>query len=214
MDLINNLNIFNNMNDIYILPTLINEDYLKAYSPIPINYNYEDIRPFISVAEEIWIIPIIGRALYNELIEQVSKNEITPENSTLLVKIYQLEAITVLYEALPFIKSHISEVGITNGKSDNSDSISSIDFANLKNHLLTQIEVLKSVLKQFLETNKDCYPLYVSDVCTCDSDSTDINWIIDSALLHGEDLNNYKKLFNYYNIKKNRPNANIRLYSI
>lgn len=203
------------MENIYILPTLINESYLKAYSPIPINYNYEEIRPFISVTEEIWIIPIIGKALYNELIEQVSKNEITPENSTLLVKIYQLEAIAVLYEALPFIKSHISEVGITNGKSDNSDSISSIDFANLKNHLLTQIEVLKKMLKKFLEDNKECYPLYVSNDCSnVDSESNDINWIIDSALLHGEDLNNYKKLFNYYNIKKNKPNANIRLYSI
>lgn len=202
------------MENIYILPALINESYLKAYSPIPINYNYEDIRPFISVAEEIWIIPIIGRALYDELIEQVSKNEITPENSTLLVKIYQLEAIAVLYEALPFVKSHISEVGITNGKSDNSDSISSTDFANLKNHLLTQIEVLKKMLKQFLETNKDCYPSYVSDVCTCDGDSTDISWVIDSAIWNNEDLEDVKKLMNYYSIKKNKPNANLRLYSI
>lgn len=202
------------MENIYILPALINESYLKAFSPIPLNYNYEDIRPFISVAEEIWIIPIIGRALYDELIEQVSKNEITPENSTLLVKIYQLEAIAVLYEALPFVKSHISEVGITNGKSENSESISSTDFANLKNHLLTQIEVLKRVLKQFLETNKECYPLYVSDVCTCDGDSTDISWVIDSAIWNNEDLESYKKLYNFYNIRKNKPNANLRLYSI
>lgn len=203
------------MNEIYILPTLINEDYLKAYSPIPLNYNFEDIRPFISVSEEIWIIPILGKALYDELIEQVSKNEITPENSTLLVKVYQLEAIATLYEALPFIKSHISEVGITNGKSDNSDSISSIDFANLKNHLLTQIEVLKKMLKKFLEDNKECYPLYVSDSCSnIDSYTTQFNWLIDNAIMNGEDLNNYKKLFNYFNIKKNKPNANIRLYSI
>lgn len=201
------------MENIYILPTLINEQYLKAYSPIPINYNYEDIRPFISVAEEIWIIPILGRTLYNELIEQVSKNEITPENSTLLVKIYQLEAIATLYEALPFVKSHISEVGITNGKSENSDTITTTDFANLKNHLLTQIEVLKKMLKQFLETNKECYPLYVSDICTCDS-SDNVSWIIDSAIWNNEDLNNYKKLMNYYSIKKNKPNANLRLYSI
>lgn len=202
------------MENIYILPTLINEQYLKAYSPIPINYNYEDIRPFISVAEEIWIKPILGQKLYDELIEQVTKNEITPENSTLLVKIYQLESIAVLYEALPFVKSHISEVGITNGKSENSDSITTTDFTNLKNHIITQIEVLKKMLKSFLEDNKECYPLYVSDICTCDGDSTDINWIIDSALLHGEDLNNYKKLMNYYSIKKNKPNANLRLFSI
>ena len=202
------------MNEIYILPTLINESYLKAYSPIPLNFNYEDIRPFISVAEEIWVIPIIGRALYDELIEQVSKNEITPENSTLLVKVYQLEAIATLYEALPFVKSHISEVGITNGKSENSESISSTDFANLKNHLLTQIEVLKKMLKKFLEDNKDCYPSYVSDVCTCDGDSTDISWVIDSAIWNNEDLESYKKLYNFYNIRKNKPNANLRLYSI
>lgn len=205
------------MNEIYILPTLINEDYLKAYSPIPLNYNYGDIKPFVNIAEEVWIVPILGRALYDELLEQVSKNEITDVNSTLLVKIYQLEAIAVLYEALPFIKSHISEVGITNGYSDNSESISTVEFANIKNHITSQLEVLKQMLKDFLEKNKECYPLYVSDNCCESTDcSTDEMWLFHNSIFNGSvgELEDYKKLSNYFNIKKNKPNANLRLFSI
>lgn len=153
------------MTDIYKIPVLITEDYLKEYSIIPLNFDISDIRPFIPIAESVHIIPILGKALYNELIEQVAENDVTPENSTLLLEVYRVEAQCVVLEALPFIHSHITEKGITQGKSDNSDSISDATLGNITNHLESQIGVLKALLKDFLDAHSECYPLYVKDEC-------------------------------------------------
>lgn len=155
------------MNEIYQIPVLIPIEYLSEYSVLPKNFDYTDIKPFIPIAESVWIIDILGRPLYDELIDEVINNEVTDVNSTLLLKVYQLEAQCVVYEALPFIWSHLTEKGITLGKSDNSDSISAKDLSSVQNHLRAQITVLQKILKDFLEEHKDCYPLYVTihDCC-------------------------------------------------
>lgn len=67
---------------------LINDEYLKAYSPIPLNYNLDEVRPYVKVSELLYIEPILGEPLYEELIEQVASGDITEANSTLLLQIY------------------------------------------------------------------------------------------------------------------------------
>ena len=140
--------------------TLINDTYLKEYSLFPLNYDLREIRNFIPLSEELHIIPIIGQALFDELIEQIEEDNISEENSSLLLEIYKVEGIAVLYESLPFVRSHVSQVGITLGKSDNSDSISKEDLKVLQQHLLSQLNTLKSSLINFLNENKEDYPLY------------------------------------------------------
>lgn len=140
--------------------TLINDTYLKDYSLFPLNYDLREIRNFIPLAEELHIIPIIGQSLYDELIEQIEEGEISEENSTLLLEIYKVEGIAVLYESLPFVRAHVSQVGITLGKSDNSDSISSGDLKVIQQHLLSQLNVLKDGLVKFLNMNHEDYLSY------------------------------------------------------
>jgi hypothetical protein len=139
---------------------LINDEYLKEYSLFPVNYDLRDIRNFIPLAEELHVAPIIGQALFDELIEQIEEDNISEENSTLLLEIYKVEGIAVLYESLPFVRSHVSQVGITLGKSENSDSISKEDLKVLQQHLLSQLNTLKDGLIKFLNENKEDYPLY------------------------------------------------------
>ena len=100
------------MADIYLNPTLIDFSYFAAYSPVPTNFNWDDIRPFVSIAEEVWVVDIVGRKLYNELLEQVSSNTLTGENSTLLLKIYPYLSMAIVYESMPFLAYSITEKGI------------------------------------------------------------------------------------------------------
>lgn len=146
---------------------LINDEYLKEYSLFPLNYDLTEIRNFIPIAERIHVLPIIGEPLYEELLNQVSDNELTDENSTLLLKIYSVEGIAVVYESLPFIWSHLSKTGITLGKSDNSDSISNKDINFILTRLEAQLENSKRYLKTWIEERSDSFPLYRSDTCTC-----------------------------------------------
>lgn len=199
------------MSNIYYTQNLINNEYLAAYSPLPVNYNFDEIRPFITIAESIWVVDILGKKLYNELLKQVEDNNITEANSTLLLKIYPYLAMAVTYEALPFIAHHFSEKGITNGKSDNSEPISNVQMVNIQNHVRTELEVLKRLLKEFLEDNKDSYPLYATHNCTYSND--ECVWV--DMVWNGIDASAVRDM-RWRSLKKNilnSPNANLRLYS-
>lgn len=147
--------------------TLINAEYLKAYSMFPKNYDLTDIENFLPISEQIHIMPILGTALYEELLDQVTENKLTDENSTLLLEIYKVEGLAVLYESLPFVWSHISQVGITKGKSDNSDSVDNKDLSYLNTHIKAQLDYAKKYLKEWLDEFASNFPLYKKEDECC-----------------------------------------------
>lgn len=147
---------------------IINDKYFKQYSPIPVNYNMAEIKNYIGVAEKIWVKPLIGYDLFDELEEQIENNEVSEENATLLTEggLWQYLSFATVLEALPLIWSHISEVGVTKGKSDNSDSLDLKDMTYVGQHLRNQVEVLKDQLKKWICEHNEYYPL--ADVCACE----------------------------------------------
>lgn len=146
--------------------TIINEKWLKEFSPIPLNYNMKELHNYIKLAETTWVEPLIGSEFYEELLEQVANNEVTEENSTALVEaIWPYLGFAIAYEALPFIWSHISEVGVTKGKSDNSDSLDLKDMTYVQQHLRTQVEARKDYLKKWLCERNEIFPTL--DCCKC-----------------------------------------------
>lgn len=147
-------------NNVKKQPTLINKEYLRAYSLFPDNYDLSEVDNFIPIAEQIHIMPILGLSLFEELIEQVTNNSLTEVNSTLLLEVYKVEGLAVLYEALPFCWAHLSKVGLTKGKSDNSDSIENKDLAYLNTHIKAQLDYTKKYLKDWLDAYSDNFPLY------------------------------------------------------
>lgn len=149
---------------------IINEKYFKQYSPIPVNYDMTEIKNYIGVAEKIWVKPLIGHDLFDEIQDQIDNNEVSEENATLLTEggLWQYLAFATVYEALPIIWSHISEVGITKGKSDNADSLTLKDMTYVSQHLRNQVEVLKDQLKKWICEHYEYYPL--ADVCACNCD--------------------------------------------
>lgn len=146
--------------------TIINEKWLKEFSPIPLNYNMKELHNYIKLAEVIWIVPIIGQDFYDELLDQVANNDLTDENSTALVEaIYPYLGFAVALESLPVMWAHISEVGITKGKSDNSDSLDLKDMTYMQQHIRTQVEARKDYCKKWLCEHYEYYPIL--DVCSC-----------------------------------------------
>lgn len=147
--------------------TLFNEEYLKEYSLLPLNFDVKEIWNFIPLTEQLHIVPIIGKELYNELLDQVENNTVSPENASLLLEIYPFEGLALMEVSMPYLAMHITEIGITLGKSENSES-ASIDHINyLTNYVRSQMEPLKSKLISFLKTNKDLYPLYKDKDYNC-----------------------------------------------
>ena len=203
------------MADIVEVQTLITEEYFKTYSPISDNYNIKDIKPYFHVAEKLWIEPIIGTPLYEELLDEVEKNEVTPENATLLLNIYPLLAFAIVYESLPFVGYHLSQVGITKGKSENSEPVSINDVNYISTQLRNQCETMKKLLKKFLDENAEHYPLYYADnnaECNCD-DECGWDWIYHYYTDGTYDKYQWQRSVAAHRMKKFKPNSYNQLYS-
>ena len=150
---------------------LLNKSLLKKYSPFPLNYDLTEVMQYVDVTEKIWIIKTIGHSQYNELQQQVKDNNLTPENATLLVEaIYPYLGFAVAYESLPTTWAHFSEVGITKGKSDNSESLTIKDLTLVQQHLRNQVEARKDFAIQWIKDHIEYYPLIaqcISCECSC-----------------------------------------------
>lgn len=203
------------MANIVEVQTLITEEYFKTYSPIPDNYNIKEIKPYFHVAEKLWIEPIIGMPLYEELLDEVEKNEVTPENATLLLNIYPLLAFAITYESLPFVGYHLSQVGITKGKSEISEPVSINDVNYISTQLRNQCETMKKLLKKFLDENAEHYPLYYADnnaECNCD-DECGWDWIYHYYTDGTYDKYQWQRSVAEHRMRKFKPNSYNQLYS-
>ena len=158
---------------------IINRKFFAEFSPIGKNYDYSEIMLYVPVATEIWLRPLIGNELMDELEDQVSKNQISDANATLLTEggLWRYLCYATCYEGLPFLWTNISEVGITLGRSDNSDSITLKDLTYIQQHLRNQVEVLKDQLKKWLCEHSDTFPTLdcCGCGCSCCGDNTYLN---------------------------------------
>ena len=203
------------MAEIVEVQTLITEEYFKTYSPISDNYNIKDIKPYFHVAEKLWIEPIVGTPLYEELLDEVEKDEVTPEHATLLLNIYPLLSFAIVYESLPFVSYHLSQVGITKGKSENSDSVSIKDVNYISTQLRNQCETMKILLKKFLDEHAEHYPLYYAAdnvECNCD-DECGWDWIYAYYTDGTYDKYAWQRAVAEHRMKKFKPQSYNQLYS-
>lgn len=147
------------------------QQYLKKYSPVPSNYDVSNLLPYVSIAEKIWVIPIIGNDLYQEIDEQLhtpSGGTLSPENATLLTEsggLWQYLAFATLLEGLPFIWVSLTEAGLQLGKSDNSDSVSLKDLTLIQTHIRNQVIIQRELLVKYLCSHTDSFPLFDTSVC-------------------------------------------------
>ena len=145
---------------------IINAKWLKEFSVIPLNFNTKEVENFVKLAEQIWLVDLIGYDWYEELLEQVKENNLTPENSTALVEaIYPYLAMAVCYEALPSLLYHVSEVSITKGHSDTSEALTLKEMTYYEQFIRRQLEVRKDFGKKWICEHYMYYPL--ADVCAC-----------------------------------------------
>lgn len=146
---------------------IINRKNIAKYSNLPINYNYDEVLNYVDVAEKIWLVPVIGYEWYDELQEQVDNNNVSQENATALVEaIWPYLGFCIMYEALPTIAYHASEVSLTKGKSDNSEPLTLKEIGFYQEHMRRQIEARKDFLKKWICEHSNAFPL--ADVCACE----------------------------------------------
>lgn len=148
------------MNNEYISLPLITGQLFKQHSPVTTNTDITEFVPYISIAQELHIAPVLGEPLMSELKEQVQANDLSPENSDLIIKIAPALSFYAVYQGLPFHWATIVNKGITIRESENSRGIDITDLAQLRQWIKNDADMLKNQLISFLSRCKASYPLW------------------------------------------------------
>lgn len=157
---------------------LINEDLFKQNSPVTDDTIITDFVPYILIVQKMYILPIIGLPLYEELQTQIKAasvtpppavNPITPANQALLIEIAPALSFYAVYQGIPFHWAKVINKGVTILESENSKGVSINDIAQLRRWLRDDADRLTRNLIGYL-SGCNLYPLWKpAEGCGCDN---------------------------------------------
>ena len=139
---------------------IISEELLKANSPITTDTVITEFVPYVAIAQSIYVEPVLGTPLMDELKQQIESNSLTPVNSRLVEKVAPPLAYFTAYQALPFHWAKIVNKGITIKESENSKGVALDDVSQLRRWLRNDAELLVKLLVKYLHKHKEEYPLW------------------------------------------------------
>lgn len=139
--------------------TLISEELLKTYSPIPLEFEVAKMIPFILSAQSD-IRKQIGDDLYFDLVEQIDNGTLTNENKALIIEMAPVLANLSIYYALPSLWLSITQKGVTKEQSENSTSAQKNELTYLRMDIKTQSDKQMVELLDYLDRCANNYPLY------------------------------------------------------
>lgn len=131
-------------------------DKLKEITSISKGLDCSLIEPFVSIAEEFHIKPILGDELYEVILNKIELNELDNEY-LILVNKHLNYAISYYawYEASPHLLMRTEAKGIVIKDSEQSNGITTSMLKEYRQSILDKAIMYKNSLKKFLIKNKD-----------------------------------------------------------
>lgn len=154
------------------MANLITEDQIKSFTDISQNVDVSKFCHYIPIAERKKIKNAIGTACYNDLLDGVANDNLTPDETILLngngleyEGIIKAVAWWVLYYAYPSFHSIITQTGLQTKRGETFDTVSS-DILELRiNQAKVQAEFYLDQVICFIKDNSELYPCYDFDCC-------------------------------------------------
>jgi len=151
---------YNNMADIFF----IKESYLKDYSVINDNVDFELLKPTIIKVQDIDLQQIIGTELYNDLKTKITADETLTAypNEKNLMNNYITKVLLwyIKMELLFDLKFRLLNKGVMVKSSDNSQPADTTDLQLLKNSYRDTAESYAELLTRYLRNNEALFPKY------------------------------------------------------
>jgi hypothetical protein len=143
-------------------------DYLRDNTVINGNVDSELLEPFILLAQNVHVEPIVGTKLYKEIITSIEGDTLAGANKTLVDDYLQPALVQwALYESLPFINYKLTNKAISTKNSDNSDAVALDELHYLRTNVRDVAEYMSERATKFIKANTDLYPLFLDNV-ECD----------------------------------------------
>jgi len=139
----------------------ISVDTIKDRSGLHNNLDEKLVFPEIKAAQDIYILPALGSALYNRLQDGITNNNLTGLETTLLNNYVVDTLINFVLSELPQgISYQFYNKGLLRKAGDNSEYPSMQDMIDVANRYKARAEFYKQRLIKYLRQNIVDYPLY------------------------------------------------------
>jgi hypothetical protein len=134
----------------------ITETFIKKYSNIDDNVDAQYITPVIDLVQKMYIRPILGTALYDELVTQITNDTVSANNVNLIENYIQDSMLYyVLSEGLPSFTYKIENKSVSTKTSDNATPVDNSIIQSEVARYKDRAEFFAQTLIDFLEANAD-----------------------------------------------------------
>lgn len=139
----------------------ITEQYIKDTSYIDENVDMKLLRDVIELAQEKYILPLLGTGLYNQIAAQIVAGSVSAANTTLLDSYIQ-KALKwwTLYEALDILTFKFTNKSVVKKNSENSQSVNTDELNRLFDSFGNNAEMYSERLTKYLVENVSTFTLY------------------------------------------------------
>lgn len=174
-------------------------DYLKKVSVINDNTDNKILVPTIKLVQDMYLKPLLGTDLFNEIKNQIIADNVSSDNQTLLDDyIGHIIHYYTLYESTPLFKYRYMNRGLMVNNAENSTSadLSEVKFMmdNWKNKAMWFGERMIKFIKRVNGNDPSKYSAY-NDNMDCD-DIKPINTDYKSSIYLGDSDLSEKELYN------------------
>ena len=139
---------------------LIDENYLKSYTPISGNVDIAQLLPFVEVSQQTFVQHLLGTKLYREVTAAVAGGTVTAEQATLLSFVRPALAWHALSRALPFLHAQVRPKGVVEGDGEGARQTSLATVQFLRQEALANAEFLGQRVVKYLCDSRHMFPSY------------------------------------------------------
>ena len=143
--------------------------YIKENTVL--HYNVDDgyITPLINSVQDTKVMPILGSALYDEILDQVENNTVTSLNET-LIKTYIRPVLKweVCSKYVQVGTYQLRNKGTGTKSGDGFSPLGQNELFAAKNIFKDNADFYRRKLANYLKANESSYPLYMNPPTGCD----------------------------------------------
>jgi len=141
--------------------TIVTTEQLKNFTSIGENVDVDLLFPHLLIAQQLYVQPVLGDALYNDIVDRFDNNTLTGDTQT-LYELYIIPALaySAWYSVTPFLNFKTQRTGIATQGTDVLTPVTPDELAiytdrvnNFKIYYLNRLE-------QYLIDNASTFPLY------------------------------------------------------
>ena len=164
----------------------VTETYMKKHSNIDANVDAQYITPVIESVQDLYILPVLGTALYDEISAEIIAGSVSVANQDLLDRHVQKAILYyVLAEGLPSFNYKIENKSVATKTSDNATPVDINILQSEVSRYRNIAEVYSQRITSFLVANSDTYPLYCDagndfDTIHPKANSYTTGWVLDN----------------------------------